>query len=64
MVLAQCHEHIKCHLIVHLKMVNLKTSFVVQGLRDSMVPRQGAGVGSIPGQETKIPRAMRHGQKL
>ena len=25
-------------------MVNLKTSFVVQGLRDSMVPRQRGGV--------------------
>ena len=44
----------------HPKMVHTGTSLAVQGLR--LQASNAGGTGSIPGQGTKIPHAVRHGR--
>ena len=51
----------KCYQIVHFKMVTLGTSLVVKWLR--LHTSNAGAAGSIPGRGTKIPHALRHGQK-
>ena len=43
-------------------MSGLETSLAVQWLR--LRASSAGGMGSIPGQETTIPQAARHGQKI